>query len=77
MKGRSVLASSSDWPRVVVSDALWAVVYNLVWGVAWFAFMRTEWLKAFAAIGRPLPFTADVWVLSVVLTVPIGVAIMA
>lgn len=77
MKGWSVLANSSNWPRVVASGALWAVVYNLVWGVAWFAFMRREWLDAVAAIGQPLPWTAEVWFLWVVLTLPIGVAIMA
>ena len=68
--------SSINWPRVVASGALWTVVYNLVWGVAWFAFMRGEWLDAAAAIRRPLPWTAEVWFLWVVLTVPIGVAIM-
>lgn len=53
------------------------VVYNLVWGVAWFAFMRREWLDAVAAIRQPLPWTAEVWFLWVALTLPIGVAIMA
>ena len=69
--------SSINWPRVVASGALWTVIYNLVWGVAWFAFMRREWLDAVAAIRRPLPWTAEVWFLWVVLTLPIGVAIMA
>lgn len=53
------------------------MVYNLVWGIAWFAFMRKEWERAVAAIGRPLPWTAEVWFIWVVLTVPMGVAIMA
>lgn len=65
------------WPRVVASGALWAVVYNFVWGVAWFAFMRSEWMDAVAAIRQPLPWTAEVWFLWVTLTLPIGVAIMA
>jgi len=69
--------SSLNWPHVVASGALWTVVYNLVWGVAWFAFMRREWLDAVAAIRRPLPWTAEVWFLMVVLSLPIGVAIMA
>ena len=69
--------SSINWPRVVASGALWTVVYNLVWGVAWFAFMRREWLDAVAAIRRELPWTAEVWFLWVALTLPIGVAIMA
>lgn len=53
------------------------VVYNFIWGVAWFAFMRSEWLDAAAAIRHPLPFTAEVWFLWVTLTLPLGVAIMA
>ena len=68
---------NSFWRRVVAGGALWAVVYNLVWGVAWFAFMREEWRGAAAAIRRPLPWTAEVWFVWVVLTIPIGVAIMA
>jgi hypothetical protein len=69
--------SSINWPRVVASGALWTVVYNFVWGVAWFAFMRREWLDAVAAIRKPMPWTAEVWFLMVVLSLPIGVAIMA
>ena len=69
--------SSTNWRRVVASGALWALVYNFVWGVAWFAFMREEWEQAVAAIRRPLPWTADVWFVWAVLTVPMGVAIMA
>ena len=69
--------SSINWPRVVASGALWTVVYNFAWGVAWFAFMRREWLDAVAAIRRPMPWTAEVWFLMVVLSLPIGVAIMA
>jgi hypothetical protein len=65
------------WRRVVASGALWVVVYNFIWGVAWFAFMRREWLDAVAAIRKPLPWTAEVWFLWVTLTLPIGVAIMA
>jgi hypothetical protein len=63
--------------RVIVGGALWAVVYNLVWGVAWFVFMRREWRDAFAAINRPFPFTADMWIFWIALTLPIGVAIVA
>lgn len=53
------------------------VTYNLVWGVTWFGFMRREWLEAVTAIRRPLPWTAEVWFLMVLLSFPIGVAIMA
>lgn len=69
--------SGIHWPRVVASGVLWAVVYDLVWGVAWFAFMRREWLDAVAAIKRPLPWTPDFWVVWATVNVPIGVAIMA
>ena len=68
--------SRANWRRVVASGALWTLVYNLVWGMAWFAFMRQEWEGAVAALGRPLPWTAEVWFLWVVMTVPIGIAIM-
>jgi len=63
--------------RVIAGGALWAAVYNLVWGVAWFVFIRREWRDAFAAINRPLLFTADVWILWIALTLPIGMAIVA
>jgi hypothetical protein len=66
-----------NWMRVIAGGVLWAMVYNLVWGVAWFTFMRREWRDAFAAIKRPLLFTADIWTFWVVLTLPIGVAIVA
>lgn len=69
--------SSIHWPRVVASGVLWAVVYDLVWGVAWFAFMRREWLDAVAAIKQPLPWTPDFWGAWSVVNLPIGVAIMA
>jgi hypothetical protein len=63
--------------RVIAGGAVWAVVYNLVWGVAWFTFMRGEWRDAFAAINRPLLWTADIWIFWMALTFPIGVAIVA
>src|SRR5207237_4428139 len=71
------MVSSTNWRRVVAAGALWTLVYNFVWGVAWFAFMRSEWEEAVAAIRRPMPWTAEIWFLWVVLTVPIGVAVMA
>ena len=53
------------------------MVYILVWGVAWFAFMRTEWLQAMAALNRPLPWVFESWVLWLALSLPIGIPIMA
>ena len=49
-----------SWMGVITGGALWAALYNLVWGVAWLFFMRREWPDAFAAINRPLLFTADI-----------------
>jgi len=37
-----------SWMRVIAGGAFWAAVYNLVWGAAWFVFMRREWRNAFA-----------------------------
>ena len=68
---------TANWTRVVAGGVLWAAVYNVVWGVAWFSFMRTEWRNAFAAIGRPLPWTTGLWIVWISLTLPIGVAIVA
>ena len=61
---------------MIAGGALWAAVYNLVWGAAWFVFMRREWRDAFAAINRPSLWTADIWIFWIVLTLPIGVAIV-
>jgi hypothetical protein len=65
------------WMRVLAGGAIWAAVYNLVWGLAWFLFMRREWRDAFAAINRPLLFTAEFWIFWIALTLPIGAAIVA
>ena len=53
------------------------MAYNLVWGVAWFAFMREEWQAAVTAIGRPMPWTAEIWIMCGILMLPLGVAIVA
>lgn len=66
-----------NWRRLVASGAVWTLAYNLIWGVAWFAFMRREWQVAVTAIGHPMPWTAGVWFLWGVLTVPLGIALMA
>ena len=60
---------------MIAGGALWALVYNLVWRVVWFVFMRREWCDAFAAFKRSLLFTSDVWVFW--LTLLLGVAIAA
>lgn len=74
----TALTGRPDAPRIVASGALWMVVYNLVWGAAWFGFMRSEWERAYADLGRQsTPWTAEVWFVWVVLTFPIGVAVLA
>jgi len=50
---------NTRWPQVIASGALWAAVYNFVWGLSWLAFMRHEWLGATAAINMELPWTAS------------------
>jgi hypothetical protein len=68
--------SDQNWPRIGASAAIWALVYNAVWGLTWFAFMRTEWLEAVAAIGEPLPWTPAVWLIWALLSLLIALAIM-
>jgi len=63
--------------RIAVSGIMWAAVYNALWGVAWFVFMRDEWQVAFAAIGRPQAWTAGVWIVWGIVTLPLGAAVMA
>lgn len=50
--------------RVTMSGLLWAIVYNALWGVAWFTFMRDEWRNAFTAVGQPLAWTPRVWLVT-------------
>lgn len=64
------------WRLIVSLGALWAVVYNVVWGVAWLAFMRREWEDAFMSIHKQMPFSAEVWFAWALVTVPIGCAVM-
>ncbi len=65
-----------SWSRVLAGSALWAVVYHLVWGVAWFAFMHREWEVAATAVGRPMPMTAEVWIITGILTLPLAAVIL-
>jgi hypothetical protein len=68
--------SPPPWPRIAAASAVFALVYNALWGLAWLAFMRAEWIHAVAAIGEPLPWTPAVWLLWVLVTLSIGVGIM-
>ncbi len=65
------------WLRIFAGGAAWAAAYNSVWGIAWFVFMRLEWLEATVASGRPMPWTPDFLVVWLPLTLPFGVAITA
>jgi hypothetical protein len=69
--------SVSTWLRVTAAGVLWSLVYNAVWGAAWFVFMRREWQTAFAAIGRGLAWTPAVWLVWVLTTIPLGVVLMS
>jgi hypothetical protein len=67
----------ASWIRVIAGGTLWAAVYNMAWGVAWFLFMRNEWRDAFASTKSPLLFTAEIWILWIVLTLPMGMGLVA
>ena len=54
---------------------MWAIVYNLLWLVAWFVHMGTEWRSVYDALGKPLPWTPSVLAFWALLTIPFGVAI--
>jgi len=69
--------ATTDWRRVVGAGAVWTLIFNLGWGLAWYAFMRAEWETATEAIHRPMPWSAAVWHFWVVITIPLGIAIMA
>lgn len=60
---------------MLVSGVVWAVVYNLVWGLAWFAFMRQEWAAA-AGSGSSMPWNT-IWIVWCMLSILLGVACMA
>ena len=67
----------SKGARVFASGLCWAAAYNAIWALAWFTFMRAEWQNAFADLGRPMAWTTEVWTVWVVMTLPLGVAVMA
>ena len=63
--------------KTIAAGILWALLYNLIWGIAWFAFMKRDWTEAMAEVGRPIPWTQEVWLIWLALTVPLGIATMA
>ena len=70
------VASVRSAVPVLVAGLLWAIVYSLVWGVAWFAFMRSAWYDALADGNRQMPWT-EIWTIWAVLNVPLGMATAA
>src|SRR5262245_34502973 len=62
------------WLRVIVSGVVWALVYNLVWGVAWFTFMRRTWVAA--TTSAPMPWDV-IWIVWSLLSILLGVSCMA
>lgn len=69
-------ASIKSARPVIVAGLLWAIVYSLVWGVAWFAFMRSAWYDALAEGDRQMPWT-EIWSVWAVLNAPLGIATAA
>ena len=67
--------NTTNWPRVLAGGVLWAGVYNLIWGLAWFLWMRREWVAATAAINHALPWK-EIWIIWGVFTLPLGLAAM-
>lgn len=65
----------ASWPRVFVSGVVWALVYNLVWGLAWFTLMRREWVAATA--GRQTMPWNTIWLVWGVVSIVLGIASMA
>ncbi|MGE5624944.1 MAG: hypothetical protein ACM3ZT_05295 [Bacillota bacterium] len=65
------------WSRLVLGGVIWAATYNLVWGVAWFSFMRAEWQAAFDALGKHMLWTPALWTVWVIVTLPLGAAVAA
>ena len=66
----------TKWPRLLAGGVVWAAAYNLIWGLAWFLWMRREWLAATAAINRTFPWK-EIWIIWGVFTLPLGVVAMA
>ena len=67
----------SRWVRVMVAGAIWALLYNLVWGLAWVAFMRRSWMAAAAAADQTMPWTPEFWAIWIPMTLPFGLAVAA
>jgi hypothetical protein len=65
------------WRETLRAAVLWALVYNALWGLAWFGYMRGEWARAAVSLNRPMPWTAVVWFGWIALTVPMGVLVGA
>jgi len=45
---------------------LWALVYNALWGLAWFGFMRGEWARAAVPFSGVLQYSQCATVLTLV-----------
>ena len=69
-------ARHSLWTRIFAGALTWAAAYNLIWVLAWFVFMRRQWLAALAESRHTLPWH-EIWIVWIALTVPLGAAVMA
>lgn len=60
---------------MAVAGIAWALAYNLLWGLAWLVFMRSEWLGAGPG-ARSLPWSV-VWMVWVSLSLGLGIGCSA
>jgi hypothetical protein len=63
--------------RILVGGAVWALVYNAIWGVAGLGFMQREWTEAAESSGSTMPWTTEFLLMWVPLTLLFGIAIAA
>ena len=77
MKAAPLSPNAGKWQRVGIGGVTWALAYNLVWAIAWFGFMRTEWVRASDAVGQPVPWTPAVWIFWGIVSLCLGALIMA
>ena len=67
----------NKWLRLLGAGALWALLYNGLWGLAWITLMRREWTEAAQVSGRTMPWTPEFWSVWIPMTVPFGLAVGA
>lgn len=64
-----------NWSRVFLGGFVWVVAFNVVWMFAWYLFLESQSMSAFAALGRPWP--QDLGTLALWLFLTFGGGILA